>query len=156
NISPVLYFRFHNEFAREVRRPSRGLTLAIVPDRWEYDECKSGLSPIEPEAIDVPGYRVHFLSAHTSGTTVFNRPSGIPFEVTSSIPRLLLIGHRLHDAEEAMGPLFGGELPFLQADKDEDPAQVHTIVVGVEGRGPGRWRDKCKLNGSGLGEWQEK
>jgi predicted nucleic acid-binding Zn-ribbon protein len=156
NTSPILYFRFHNQFAREVRRLSRGLTLAIVPDQWEYDEGKSGLSPIESEAIDIPGYRVHFISADTGATTLFNRPGEKPFEVTSSNPRFLLTGHRLPDAEEAMGPLFGGELPLLGADKDEDWAKVHTIVVGVEGRGPGRWRDKCKLNGSGSGDWQER
>ena len=46
---PILYFRFRNDFCQEVRRPTRGLNLAVVPSQWQYDEARSGIPPIEPE-----------------------------------------------------------------------------------------------------------
>ena len=152
---PILYFRFRNDFGQEVRRPTRGLNLAVVPSQWQYDEARSGIPPIEPELIDAPGYRVHFLSVDKSPLIVFDRPAEGPFVVKLSKPRFRLTGHCLSDAEEKMGPLFAGEPPTLESDNDDELAKVHAIVFGAEGRGPGRWRGKWKANGDWSESWQE-
>src|SRR5262249_25642652 len=55
--SPLLFFRLHRDVGRFVRRPSRGLTLAVVPIGWRYDQAKSGAPRIEPELMRTPGYR---------------------------------------------------------------------------------------------------
>ncbi len=152
---PILYFRFRNDFCQEVRRPTRGLNLAVVPSQWQYDEARSGIPPIEPESIDAPGYRVHFLSVDKSPLIAFDRPDEGPFFVKLSKPRFRLTGHCLSDAEEKMGPLFAGEPPTLDLDNYDDLAKVRAIVFGVEGRGPGRWRGKWKANGDWSESWQE-
>jgi len=152
---PILYFRFRNDFCQEVRRPTRGLNLAVVPSQWQYDEARSGIPPIEPESIDAPGYRVHFLSVDKSPLIVFDRPDEGSLVVKLSKPRFRLTGRCLSDAEEKMGPLFAGEPPTVDSDNDDDLAKVRAIVFGVEGRGPGRWRAKWKANGNCSEGWQE-
>jgi hypothetical protein len=143
--SPLLLFRLQREVGLFVRRPSRGLHLAVVPIGWRYHDEKSGAPPIDSESISIPGYRAHFFSPDRNPVLVFDRPGEPPIEVHCSKPEFRLQGRELRDADEEMGPLFVADLPILEGDRGA-MAKVQTVVIGAEGRGSGRWRGEYELN----------
>jgi hypothetical protein len=143
--APLLFFRLQRDIGWSVRRPSRGLNLAVVPVAWRYDVVKSGAPPIELELMGIQGYRAHFFSADTNPILAFDRPDEAPFEIDCTKPEFRLEGRELPDAYEQMGPLFGADLPTLEGAPGA-MAKVRTVVLGAEGRGSGRWRDEYQLN----------
>src|SRR5262249_12088243 len=137
---PVLYFRYQGEFASQVRHPSRGLFLIIAPNDWTYDEERSSPAPMEQEEVSIPGFRVHFISAGQDWGIVFRRPEKPDFYAASSSKSYDLYGRQIDDAEDTMGPLFVGDVPMLASKYENRPNDIANVVVGVEGRGLGRWR----------------
>jgi hypothetical protein len=143
--SPILYFRLQKDLGRSVRRPSRGLNMAIVPAQWRYDYAKSGAPPCEPESTCMPGYRVHFFSIDRNPILAFDRVGGESFEIDWAKPQFQLVGDSLLDDDSDMGQLLVGDLPVLEGSR-EAMAKVRTVVVGAEGRGSGRWRQEYKID----------
>lgn len=137
---PVLYFRYQGEFASEVRHPSRGLFLIIARSDWTYDEERSSPAPIEQENVSIPGFRAHFISAGHDWRIVFFRPGEPDFYAASSSTSYDLEGKQIDDAEDTMGPLFVSAVPTLASKYANRPNEIANVVVGVEGRGLGRWR----------------
>lgn len=126
---------------RRVKSPSSGSYLVVVPEAWERDEALSGAPPA-PEPVSLAGYKVHFLSLEKDGDRkiAFRTPAGESFVIESKAARIELVGTRLNDANEDMGPLFGERPPQIRALDEQAWKDVKTIVVGEEGSGKGRWR----------------
>jgi len=151
--NPALIFRvIQEDFAQSVRYPSRGLNLAVVPTDWRYNAERSGLPMIEPEPFGISGYMVHYYSTDHSTVLAFDRPDNEPYELHAAKSRFRLEGRQLKDAELRMGPLFIGDPPMLEADRDA-LRLVRTIVIGDEGYGTGKWRSAFDLNGISGDNW---
>jgi len=127
---------------RRVKSPSFGSYLVMVPHNWERDDALSGPPPVAPEPVSLTGYRAHFfnLEKDSDEKIAFRTSGDKPVVVQAKAPRFELVGIRLNDASENMGPLFGGEPPQIRALDDQAWKDVGTIVVGEEGSGKGRWR----------------
>jgi len=123
------------DWGRCVKSCSTGVYLAVVPGSWERDEELSGYAFIEPENTCLEGYKAHFFDLRNNGKISF-RTLGV---IGESRIRFELVGHRINDASEEYGPLFGQTLPRIKAG-DDIWHLVGTIVVGEEGPGKGRWR----------------
>ena len=125
-----------------VKSPSSGSYLVMVPDNWERDEALSGPPPIVPEPVSLTGYQAHFyiLEKDGDGKIAFHTPAGESFVIESKAPQFELVGTRLNDASEDMGPLFGERPPQIRALDDQAWRDIGTIIVGEEGSGKGRWR----------------
>jgi hypothetical protein len=149
--SPLI-FQVKGDFARLVPRRTAGMNFALVPDNWHYNELKSGPPPSASEATAIRGYVVHFFSSDRNPTVAFDRPDGSSMVFSLAQRGCQLIGRALPDAEESMGSLFAGQLPALEGDTAL-MEKVRTIVVGVEGRGPGRWREAYTYPGD-TAPWQ--
>jgi predicted nucleic acid-binding Zn-ribbon protein len=133
-----LFFRVKGNFARFVPHVSRGLNFAVVPGDWQFDETRSGTPPNAPEPMAIPGYVAHFFSPDRNPTIAFRRSNAAAIEFPCARPQFRLVGST-PDAEESMGPLFAGNLPLLEGDAGA-MERIRTIVIGIEGRGAGRWR----------------
>ncbi|NQT84569.1 hypothetical protein HQ563_16220 [bacterium] len=133
---------------RRVKSPSSGSYLVIVPCNWERDEDSSGPPPAAPEPVSLPEYSAHFFYLEKLGDRRigFNRLSGEPFRIKSTTSRFELVGARLPDASEHVGPLFGEGPPKIRSVGDRGWKGVGTIVVGQEGRGRKRWRTWFSLD----------
>jgi small subunit ribosomal protein S9 len=127
---------------RRVNLPSSGSYLAIVPDTWDRDDALSGPPPVAPEPVSLAGYQAHFFIVEKDGSQkiAFRAGEDVPVEIKSKAPRLGLVGVRLNDASEDMGPLFGAGPPKIRALDDRVWKDIGAIVVGEEGGGKGRWR----------------
>ena len=124
---------------RRVRRSSNGSFLAIVPETWKRDEEKAGPPPATPEYVCIEGYRAHFFDS--AGIIAFRGPADTSVTMGPEKSRFQLVGERLIDASEDLGPLFGGSPPQIHTTTEDAWAEVGTIVVGEEGPGSGRWRE---------------
>lgn len=126
---------------RQVKSPSSGSYLVMVPEDWERDEALSGPPPVTPENASL-GYRAHFFELERGGSEriVFRTPNGESVAIESKTARFELIGNLLRDASESMGPLFGEKPPKIRALDDTGWRDVGTIVIGEEGSGKARWR----------------
>jgi len=129
---------------RRVKSPSYGSYLVMVPDNWDRDDTLSGPPPVAPEPTSLPGYQAHFFELEKEGDKkiAFRPPTGKSIEISSKAPQFELIGNRLWDASEKMGPLFGESPPQIRVLDDQTWKDVGTIVVGEEGGGRGRWRKR--------------
>lgn len=127
---------------RLVRRPTTGYYLAIVPQEWKRDEEVSDSARINPENVQLDGYKAHFFYQEQNGNTVigFIAANGERIRVESGSPRFQLAGREIGDASEDMGPLFGGQPPLVRALDERGWSDVGVIVVGEEGSGRNRWR----------------
>jgi small subunit ribosomal protein S9 len=127
---------------RRVKFLSSGSYLALVPDDWERDDTLSGPPPVTPECTSLPGYQAHFFELEKGGERkiAFRKPTGEIFEIKSKAQQFELVGNRLCDATEKIGPLFGMRPPQIRAPDDQTWKDVGTIVVGEEGGRKGRWR----------------
>jgi hypothetical protein len=127
---------------RLVRASSRGNYLVIAPDSWERNEDLSGPAVMEPEQVSISGFRAHFFCIGRSSLDriAFLTADGGRVEVNSCAPYFELVGNRLPDANEEIGPLFGGEPPRIKALDEGAWEAVKTIVIGEEGRGRHKWR----------------
>lgn len=127
---------------RRVECPSSGLYLVIVPDNWMRDVTLSGPPWVEPEAVSLAGYQAHFYNIEKVGDRkiAFRTPEREPVVIESRTSLFELVGTRLNDASEEMGPLFGERPPRIRAFDDRTWRETVTIVVGEEGSGRRRWR----------------
>jgi len=133
---------------RRVKFPSSGSYLVMVPDDWVRDDTLSGPPLVEPESVFLTGYKAHFfeLEKGGDGKIAFRTPPGDPFVIESKAPQFELVGNRLCDAIEKIGPLFGERPPQIHAMNKLAWKNVGTIVVGEEGGGKGRWRKAFRPN----------
>ena len=133
---------------RRVKFPSSGSYLVMVPDNWERDDSLSGPAPVAPQSTSLFGYQAHFfeLEKGGDGKIAFRTPKGDPFVIESKTPQFELVGNRLCDATEKIGPLFGERPPQIHATNKLAWKNVGTIVVGEEGSGRGRWRKAFRPN----------
>ncbi len=128
---------------RLVKSPSSsGLYLVVTPEEWERDETLSGPPPVRPESVSLAGYSAHFFDLDkSSGQKIaFRLPDGRSLAIEAKAPRFELIGRRLKDANELVGPLFGEAPPRIRALDAQAWRNIRTVVVGEEGRGRRRWR----------------
>lgn len=127
---------------RLVKAPSSGSYLVMAPEDWERDEALSGLPLVVPESVSITGYRGHFflLEKNSGKKIAFHTPGGSPVVIESRALRFELVGTRLPDASENIGPLFGCVPPKIRVLDSQRWRDVGTIVVGEEGSGRGRWR----------------
>jgi hypothetical protein len=127
---------------RHVKSPSSGSYLVMAPDHWERDDTLSGPPPVTPESVFLHGYQAHFFELEKDGDRkiAFRTPTGDSFAIESKAPQFELVGNRLCDATEKIGPLFGERPPQIRARDNQTWKDVGTIVVGEEGSGRDRWR----------------
>jgi len=127
---------------RRVLSPSLGWHLVITPEDWNRDEALSGSPSVAPELVDFDGFRAHFFVSERNEDSkiAFLTPKGKSIIIMSSSSKFELIGTRLNDENQNVGPLFGQKPPKIYSLVDEIWKDVGTIVVGEEGEGNGRWR----------------
>jgi ribosomal protein S9 len=133
--------RNQNE-GRRVISPSLGWHLVITPEDWIRDEALSGSPSVAPELVALDGYRAHFFISEKGehSKIAFFKPTGESVIVESKASKFELIGIRLNDAAQNVGPLFSQNPPKIQGSVRDVWKDVGTIVVGEEGGGRGRWR----------------
>ncbi len=130
------------EPGRLVRCSTAGYYLVVVPRGWKRDEAVSGTAPVVPENVQLNGYVAHFFYQEQSRDTLigFITANGERIQVESGTPCFQFVGREIGDASEDMGPLFGGEPPFIQTLDEKGWSDIRIIVVGEEGSGRNRWR----------------
>ncbi|HLH80776.1 MAG TPA: 30S ribosomal protein S9 [Chthonomonas sp.] len=142
---PLLFKLDNQRQGRRVKFPSSGSYLVIVPAAWQRDTERSGAPPVTPESAAIEGYLAHFFDFEKSSddtTITFITPEGIVHPIQQR-RRFELIGNRLEDANEDMGPLFGERPPRVQADS-QGWSDIGQIVIGEEGHGSGKWRQEFR------------
>ena len=139
------------EHGRRVKLPSFGSYLVIVPAEWERHEVLSGPPFAAPESTSLPRYLAHFfiLEKDSDLQIAFHAPGGQDVVLHSRGARFQLIGKRLDDAMEYMGPLFGGGPPRICALDEHVWNGVGTVVVGEEGRQTKGWRTEFSPSSEG-------
>ena len=92
-----------------VKSPTSGSYLLVVPDNWDRDEEISGLPPRSSESLSVERYRGHFFDIERGSdkAIAFRTSDGKPISVKSKAAQFKLVGTRLEDASEGVGPLLG-------------------------------------------------
>lgn len=127
---------------RLVRHPTTGYYLTIVPQEWKRDEEVSGSASVNPESVQVDGYKAHFFCQEQDGNMAigFVNADGQRIQVEPGSSRFQLVGREIGDASEDMGPLFGGQPPFIRTLNEKRWSDVGVIVAGEEGSGRNRWR----------------
>ena len=127
---------------RHVKFPSFGSYLVMVPDDWSRDGTLSGPPLVKPEHTSLPGYQAHFFELGKDGgeRIAFRTSTGELFEIEPKAPQFELVGNRLCDANEKVGPLFGERPPQIRALGKQMWKDAGTIIVGEEGSKKGRWR----------------
>ncbi len=127
---------------RLVKSPSSGPYLVMVPDNWERDNTLSGPPPVAPEPVSLAGYQAHFFVLEKDGDEkiAFRTPADESVVIEPKASRFELIGTRLNDASEYVGPLFGEMPPRILALGVQAWKNVRAIVVGEEGSSQGKWR----------------
>jgi len=135
---------------RCVKAPSTGLYLVLAPEDWQRDEVLSGPPPVSPEASSIDGYQAHFFWFGKRGSEkiVLRTATGDTRKIESKGARFELVGNKLNDANEDIGPLFGDKPPMLRAPDYRGWQGIKTIVVGEEGRGKKKWRTVINLDGN--------
>ena len=127
---------------RRVKYATHGSFLVIAPDDWKRDEVMSGTAPVEPEPVSISSYTAHFFNLEKDGPNkiAFWASAGTHQTLDSKVPTFELVGNHLSDANERMGPLFGGGPPRIRSVCEEGWQDIGTIVIGEEGSGTGKWR----------------
>ncbi|MBC8492655.1 MAG: 30S ribosomal protein S9 [Chloroflexi bacterium] len=127
---------------RRVKSPSLEWHLVITPENWDRDEALSGPPRVTKQSVSINGYDAHFFinERDSDKKIAFLKPTGESVIIESKTSRFGLVGHRLNDASEDIGPLFGERSPKIRGSDRDAWKDVGTIVVGEEGSGKGRWR----------------
>ncbi len=125
---------------RRVRLATLGSYLVVAGDAWERDETMSGPPPVAPEFVAIEGYRAHFFDIQKNSTYgIVFRSGGKVLQLPMRSACFTLIGHKIEDASEGVGPLFSN-LPTIRATEKEIWKEIRIIVLGEEGHGRGKWR----------------
>jgi len=127
---------------RLVIHPTTGHYLAIVPQDWKRDEEVSDSASVNPESVQLDGYKAHFFYQEQDRNTVigFITANDKRIRVESRSPRFKLVGGEIGDDSEEMGPLFGKQPPGIQTLDKKEWNDIGVIVVGEERSGRNRWR----------------
>lgn len=127
---------------RLVMHPTTGYYLAIVPQDWKRDEEVSDSASVNPEKVQLDGYKAHFFYQEQDRNTVigFITENDKRIRVEYRNPLFQLVGGEISDASEEMGPLFGKQSPGIHLLDKKEWSDVGVIVVGEEGSGRNRWR----------------
>lgn len=134
---------------RLVKSVSSGSYLVIAPHNWQRDEQLAGPAPVTAEPVALDGCTAYFfdLEKGDSRKIAFQLPEGQSLCIEKKESQFELVGTRIDDAPEDLGPLFGGGPPRIRVSKQQIWENVGTIVIGQEGTGRGRWRMAFKPNG---------
>jgi len=131
---------------RRVQMISWGNYFIVVPDYWQYDSLSDidAVTSFEPLGIDgYVGYLFN-VSHRNEGEIFFTEPSSGRVKIESGLHDIELIGNRIIDNNEKIGPLFGNTPPKIRSlDRWQN---VEKIIVGEEGSGQGRWRTQLDPN----------
>ena len=146
---PCLVFKLSGQngnYGRLMRYPSHGSYLLVAPESWRRHETLSGPAFAAPEPVSLTGYQAHFFDLEKGGDSkiAFVTQDNEPVVINTKARGIELVGNRLHDAEEKMGPLFGKEIPIIRALDEQVWKEVSLIIVGEEGLGRGKWRTEIK------------
>jgi len=127
---------------RLVMHPTTGHYLAIVPQDWKRDEEVSDSASVNPESVQLDGYKAHFFYQEQDRNTFigFITANDKRIRVEARSPRFKLVGGEIGDDSEEMGPLFGKQPPGIQTLDKKEWSDVGVIVVGEERSGRNRWR----------------
>lgn len=144
-LEDYLLFKLSGQNQNEGRRilsPSLGWHLVITPEDWNCNEVLSGPPRIAPEPVAFQGYRAFFFISEKGEDSkiAFLTPTGESVIIESKASKFELIGTRLNDTTQNIGPLFGQKPPMIRVPVREVWKDVGTIVVGEEGGGKRRWR----------------
>ena len=148
----LLIFKLSGQNQNQGRRinlpSSDGSYLVIVPENWDRDEALSGPPPVAPEPVSLTGYQAHFfmLEKGGSGKIAFRSVGNESIVIEPKASQLELVGVRLNDASEDMGPLFGIEPPKIRALDNRAWEGIGEIVVGEEGSGGAKWRRQFRID----------
>ncbi len=125
---------------RRVSSITKGAYLIVVPETWQPED-PSLLS--ESQSVSVADYHAFFCliqeGGDTTTTIAFRTSEGGTKIVRSGKQEFTLIGTRINDATQDIGPLFAKEPPRIRALNSEFWRQVSAIVVGEEGGGKPDW-----------------
>jgi hypothetical protein len=126
-----------------VKSPSIGTYFVVVPESWERDEKFSGFPSVSPEPVALDGYLGHFfdLEKGDNKRIAFRTSEGKSILLDTKTLLFELVGTRLSDINESIGPLFGKKPPRIRAMDYQLWTDIGTIVVGQEGTGRGKWRE---------------
>jgi cytochrome c-type biogenesis protein CcmH/NrfF len=127
---------------RSVKAPTRGQYLVVTPYEWRRDETLSGSPPVAPEPVTIGGYQAHFffIEKGTASKIAFFLTDGTSRLIESKQESIELIGKRIEDASEDVGPLFGGEPPEIRFLSKRALKEIRKVVVGEEGSKRRKWR----------------
>lgn len=139
---PPIIFRLVGEGYRSghlVTHIANGVYLLVMPRGWGVQEGEDAI--VADAELRLSTYQGYIIDASLLAS------SGLAFVTATGrktikrrAARFSLEGTRIADADQRMGPLFGGSRPVVVARSDSDWADVGTLVLGAEGRGRGRWR----------------
>jgi len=107
-----------------------GYYLTIVPQGWKRDEEVSDSASINPESVQVDGYKAHFFCQEQDGNIGigFVNANGERIQVESGYPRFQIVGREIEDASEDMGSLFGEQLPQIHTLDEKGWTDIGLIV----------------------------
>ena len=146
---PYLFFKLSGQnqnYGRLMRYPSQGSYLLVVPESWRRNETLSGTAFAEPEPVSLHGYQAHFFDIEKDSDikiALFTQ-NNEPVVISPKAIDIELVGHKLKDAEEKRGPLFGKGLPVIRALHEQVWKDISIIIVGEEGLGRGKGRTEMK------------
>lgn len=146
---PYLIYKLSGQngnYGRLMRHPSHGSFLLVAPESWRRDETLSGPAFAAPEPVSLQGYQAHFfdIEKHSDIKIALLTQNNEPVVINPKAIEIELVGLKLKDAEEKMGPLFGKEIPIVRALNEQVWKEVSLIIVGEEGLGRGKWRTEMK------------
>jgi len=136
-----LTFKLTGDRGRRIKSVSTGSYLVVAPELWENDEELSGLLPLATEVTSIPGYLGHSyeLDQVSNRKIAFKTPEGKAVLIEKKATRFELVGNKLDEASEGMGPLFGGSPPKIRSLDGQEWENIEKVVVFEEGIGGGNW-----------------
>jgi hypothetical protein len=146
---PYLLFKLSGQNLRNGRRiryATSGTYLVVVADNWIRNEQLSGGAQVPPERCHLDGLQAHFfhLDSADDGRIAFLTPENETIEIPNRISQFELVGLRIEDASDEMGPLFGLSPPSIRSTDAAGWNNVQTIVIGEEGERRSGWRTSFK------------
>jgi hypothetical protein len=127
---------------RSINTIGDGYYLIVAPNKWSLEENTLEYSPVEPEEVDIEGYKAFFVYKEQKilSTIGMKNEVGFPIYIETKVPQFKLVGRIIIDAAEEMGPIFADAPPGLAVSGPKRWKDVSSIVIGEEGRGRNKWR----------------
>lgn len=127
---------------RRVKSLASGSYIVVCPANWKRVDDILETLPVTPESVRLTGYQAHFyiIGNDSVGKISFLTSENKSVIIEPKASLFELVGTRLIDGNEDVGPLFGEQAPRVRALGDQVWKDVGTVVVGQEGGGENRWR----------------